>query len=137
MENGAQWLRLAEAAPQLGLSLDGLRTRVRRGQISSRRGNDGRLLVSVVGTGHELAERGQHEPEQAHEYGHEPAHEPAHELMAARERGARAEGEVAGLREALAVAGSECAHLRAQVAALQAELRKPWLVRLVEAIRKR
>ena len=67
--NGAVWLRLAEAAPQLGLSLDGLRARVRRGQISSRRGNDGRLLVAVNGTVRESArEQGGDSASTVHEF---------------------------------------------------------------------
>ena len=41
------WLPLAEAAPRLGLTLDALRQRVRRGQVTARRGNDKRLLVEV------------------------------------------------------------------------------------------
>ena len=47
-ENGsANWLGVAEAAPLLGLTVDGLRSRIRRGLVTTRKGNDGRLLVSV------------------------------------------------------------------------------------------
>ena len=158
--NGAVWLKLAEAAPQLGLSLDGLRARVRRGQISSRRGNDGRLLVAVNGTVRESArEQGGDSAstvhESTHEQGQHSAAEPDHahlaDLLAAHERAARAEGELAGLREALARADvtlaaersrgeGECTALRAQVAVLQAALadaRKGWLERVLEAVRRR
>lgn len=41
------WLPLAEAAPRLGLSLDALRARVRRGMVTTRKGNDGRHHVAV------------------------------------------------------------------------------------------
>jgi hypothetical protein len=48
---------VAEAAPLLGLTVDGLRSRIRRGLVTTRKGNDGRLLVSVSAnaraTGHE------------------------------------------------------------------------------------
>jgi hypothetical protein len=39
------WLSIAEAAPRLGVTVDGLRSRVRRGLVTPRKGNDGRLLV--------------------------------------------------------------------------------------------
>ncbi len=80
----------------------------------------------------------------------EPDHAHLADLLAAHERAARAEGELAGLREALARADvtlaaersrgeGECTALRAQVAVLQAALadaRKGWLERLIEAVRK-
>ena len=46
-DTSGTWLPLAQAAPKLGLSLDGLRQRVRRGQAQTRKGNDGRVLVLV------------------------------------------------------------------------------------------
>jgi hypothetical protein len=57
MDGTTNWLPISEAAPRLGLTVDGLRSRVRRGLITSRKGNDGRLLVAVsmdsAATGHE------------------------------------------------------------------------------------
>jgi hypothetical protein len=159
--NGARWLKLAQAAPQLGLTIDGLRARIKRGQITTRKGNDGRLLVSVAANG---AEPSSHEP--SHEpaqngsgAGHESAHEPAGtgsdgaghnlllDLLDARERAARAEGELAGLREALATEARRSTDLQAvleleraradRLEAALAEARKGWLERLLEAVRRR
>jgi hypothetical protein len=154
--NGARWLKLAEAAPQLGLTIDGLRARIKRGQITTRKGNDGRLLVSVAANGAEPS----HEPAQnGSEAGHESAHELAGtgsdgaghnlllDLLDARERAARAEGELAGLREALATEARRSTDLQAvleleraradRLEAALAEARKGWLERLVEAVRRR
>src|SRR4029453_16753901 len=76
--NGARWLKLAEAAPQLGLTIDGLRARIKRGQITTRKGNDGRLLVSVAANGAEPSPEPSDEPFQTGSgVGYESAHEPA------------------------------------------------------------
>jgi hypothetical protein len=40
-------LPLAEAAPRLGLHPSALRSRIRRGLIMAKKGNDGRILVEV------------------------------------------------------------------------------------------
>ena len=153
--NGAVWLRLAEAAPELGLSLDGLRARVRRGQITSRRGNDGRLLVAVNGTVRESArEQGGDSASTVHESTHEQGQHSAADLLAACERAARAEGELVGLREALARADAALTRVEAALARADAALalersradrlaadlahaRKGWLERLLEAVRRR
>ena len=154
--NGARWLKLAEAAPQLGLTIDGLRARIKRGQITTRKGNDGRLLVSVAANGAEPS----HEPAQdGSGAGHESAHEPAGtgsdgaghnlllDLLDARERAARAEGELAGLREALTTEARRSTDLQAvleleraradRLEAALAEARKGWLERVLEAVRRR
>jgi hypothetical protein len=158
--NGARWLKLAEAAPQLGLTIDGLRARIKRGQITTRKGNDGRLLVSVAANGAEPSHEPSHEPAQnGSEAGHESAHELAGtgsdgaghnlllDLLDARERAARAEGELAGLREALTTEARRSTDLqavlkleRARADRLEAALAlasKGWLERLLEAARKR
>jgi hypothetical protein len=155
--NGARWLKLAEAAPQLGLTIDGLRARIKRGQITTRKGNDGRLLVSVAAN--EPSHEPSHEPAQnGSGTGHEPAQEPAgtgsdgpgHDLLPdlldARERAARAEGELAGLREALATEARRSTDLQAvleleraradRLEAALAEARKGWLERVLEALRR-
>jgi hypothetical protein len=41
------WLSLADASSHLGVSVDALRSRARRGMITTRRMNDGRLQVRV------------------------------------------------------------------------------------------
>ena len=54
---GTTWLPISEAAPRLGMTVDGLRSRIRRGLVTPRKGNDGRLLVPVsmdgAATGHD------------------------------------------------------------------------------------
>jgi chromosome segregation ATPase len=51
------WLPLNEASRRLGMTIDALRSRVRRGLIESRKGNDGRIVVRVSdqsATGHDM-----------------------------------------------------------------------------------
>src|SRR5215213_2784434 len=43
----AVWLPLSEAASRMDLTVDGLRSRIRRGLVMTRRGNDKRLLVPI------------------------------------------------------------------------------------------
>jgi hypothetical protein len=170
-EPATQWLKVTEAAPRLGLTLDGLRSRIKRGQVTTRRGNDGRLLVSVAlnGADHSHDQSRELSPNSSgtvRELSYEPAPngsaEPDHDLLSdlldARERAARAEGELAGLREALVGEARRSADLLASLeleraradAALAAErsrgdrlaaelalARKGWLERLLEAVRRR
>ena len=152
-EPATQWLKVTEAAPRLGLTLDGLRSRIKRGQVTTRRGNDGRLLVSVALNGADHSHDQSHElspnsSETVHEPSHEPAlngsAEPDHDLfadlLAAHERAARAEGELAGLREALATEARRSAELLARADRFEAALtlaRKGWLERVLEAVRKK
>jgi len=42
------WLPLGEAARRLGISVDAVRARVRRGLVESRRGNDGKVSVLIT-----------------------------------------------------------------------------------------
>jgi hypothetical protein len=163
-EPATLWLKVTEAAPHLGLTLDGLRSRIKRGQVTTRRGNDGRLLVSVAPNGAD------HSHDQSRELSpnssgtvREPSHEPAlngsaepdhdllADLLAAHERAARVEGELAGMREALATEARRSAELLARADAVLAaertradrleaalaDARKSWLERLVEAVRRR
>lgn len=47
-DRAAVWVPLGEAARRLGISVDAVRARVRRGLVESRRGNDGKVSVLVV-----------------------------------------------------------------------------------------
>ncbi len=129
-EPGA-WMPLADASRRLGLTVDALRHRVRKGELDSRRGNDGRVLVLVGG-----------EPpasERIADAGAELALL-RDELADVASRASRAEGEMAGLREALAEDRGALAAERAGRERLEAQLaeaRKPVLVRLLEALRRR
>ena len=56
MDQGNEPATLAEAggsSTAAGPDVDGLRARIKRGQVTTRRGNDGRLLVSVAANGAE------------------------------------------------------------------------------------
>jgi hypothetical protein len=46
-DEAAAWLPLGEASQRLGISVDALRARVRRGLVEHRKGNDGRIVVLV------------------------------------------------------------------------------------------
>ena len=129
-EQGA-WMPLAEASRRLGLTVDALRHRIRKGELDSRRGNDGRVLVLVGG-----------EPPASGKLADDGAELALlrDELADATTRASRAEGELAGLREALAEARGALAAERAgrdRLEAQLAEARKPALVRLLEAFRRR
>jgi hypothetical protein len=132
-EPAMRWLSVAEAAPLLGLTVDGLRSRIKRGLAKTRKGNDGRLVVNVA--------------VDSADPGHDPVHEPAvdsppdpepppdllPELLEARDRAARAESALAEVRAVLSREQARADRLEAALA----EARKPALVRLLEALRRR
>jgi hypothetical protein len=142
-DGSANWFPIAEAAPLLGLTVDGLRSRIRRGLVTTRKGNDGRLLVSVStnasATGHEqvmdtLGDRS--EVSEASEL-HAEVVELRVSLARAEERLVAAERRE---RDQAAVA-ADLRTERDRLAAELTEARKPALVRtlagLVEAFRRR
>ena len=138
------WLPISEAAPRLGVTVDGLRSRIRRGLVTPKKGNDGRLLVPVSTNG---AATG-HDQSVDVVDGHEDALDELRaentelrvtvarleERLAASERlGAAETRRSAELAETLAVERARTGRLEAELA----EARKPALVRLVEAFRRR
>jgi hypothetical protein len=130
MDDG-QWLPLADASRALGQSVDALRHRVRKGELDSRKGNDGRVLVLVSGA--PVASGSP--PEASAELALLREH--VEELTS---RASRAEGELAGVREALVRADASLAQARTDLAEIRRELaeaRKGWLERLLEAVRRR
>jgi hypothetical protein len=66
-DSSTSFLTIAQAAPRLGLTPAGVRSRVRRGLVRTQRANDGRLLIEV--------------PADA-EFRHEPIHDDDDELQA-------------------------------------------------------
>ena len=46
-DSSASFMTIAQAAPRLGLTPAGVRSRVRRGLVRTQRANDGRLLIEV------------------------------------------------------------------------------------------
>jgi hypothetical protein len=135
VDNGqdATWLPLSQAGQRLGLSRGALRKRIARGRLEARRGNDG--LVRVLVTGETEPGRGQDGAGPGRD-GARTVPETVHLLSA-----------LAELRERCGRAEGECTALRAQVIDLQAErdrleaalaeTRRPWLARLLEAVRRR
>jgi hypothetical protein len=108
-DDEGEWLNLAQAAHRLGWPRERLRSLARRGKVRTMRGNAGQLLVllapglegqATVGLAQpSLAQEARPaEPSPAHPAQPSLAHEVADlrdELMEARERAARAEGELA------------------------------------------
>jgi hypothetical protein len=127
-----QWLPLSETAKRLGKSSDAVRAMIRRGRLSTRKGNDGRLLVGVATDSDEQAtdsDRPRNEP---------ATDELLQEVMDLRVALARAEAErdaerrvaVADVATARAEAAAKDA-LIVELKALLAEARKPWWRRLI------
>jgi hypothetical protein len=127
-----QWLPLSEAARRLGKSSDAVRAMIRRGRLSTRKGNDGRLLVGVPPDADEPASdsdrpRGEHATDEL-----------VQEVMDLRVALARAEAERDAARR---IADADVATARAEVAAkddlivelkaLLAEAWRPWWRRLI------
>jgi hypothetical protein len=104
--------------------VDALRYRVRKGEITSRKGNDGRVQV-LVGADPAVSAP---QPDTSVEIAML-----REELAAASSRADRAEGELAGLREALTRADASLEHARQELA----EARRGWLERLLEVVRRR
>jgi chromosome segregation ATPase len=130
MDEG-RWMSLADASKALTVTVDALRHRVRKGELTSRRGNDGRVQVLVGGELPASAEK----PEASAELALL-----REELAEASSRAARAEGELAGFREALARADSTLEQARGDLVEARRELteaRKGWLERLLEAMRRK
>jgi hypothetical protein len=158
-DRSASWLRPVEAATRLGITPDAVRTRVRRGTLEARPGNDGRLrvlvarVVSATTTGHDtdLSPDGRHGPATATEHDadttrHDGDRSPDWRLLAEEEgrRAARAEGELAAeqRRNAELVATLTAALTKAEIRADRleaalAEARRPWLAKVLEGLRRR
>ena len=138
MTEEPSWLTLSEAAERSGLNREAIRARARRGLIASRKGNSGEVLVQVPAG--MMAGEGRAEAGPAAGGGQDTA-----DLVA------ELQAEVLDLRVALAraVAERDSAKTTAAAGALAtrevvdllkaqlAEARKPALVRLLEAFRRR
>jgi hypothetical protein len=161
-EHDGCWLAdVSEAAAALGLTPDGVRARIRRGTLPARKGNDGQwrvtLSTSVLsrqddgqdGRDTSAADR-QDNPLQRLAWLEERLRaDDKFQAALAEERvaRARAEGERdvaraegASLREALAREADHARQERARADRLEAalaEARRPWLARLLEALRRK
>ena len=110
-------LPLAEAAPRLGLHPAARRSRICRGAVKARKGNDGRLLVEIPADARAVHDAASASPDD------ELAAELDYlrgELMHTLERAARAEERAAAVRE-----------LADRLTAELAEARRPWWRRWV------
>src|SRR4051812_25833717 len=106
-DDQGEWLNLAQAARRLGWPRERLRSLARRGKVRTMRGNSGELMVLVTPGLNGRAMVGLAQPSLAHEVGlaqpdlaQEARLEAADlrdELMKARERAARTEGELAAM----------------------------------------
>jgi hypothetical protein len=134
------WLTVAEAAPRLGLTVDGLRSRIKRGLAKTRKGNDGRLLVNMATNGADPGYDPAHEPAMASSDDREAQRGFLPDLLEARDRAARAEAALTEVRAALEreIAARQRQEARADcLAAELAEARRPVLLRLLEAVRRK
>ncbi len=142
-EDGRIWLPLHDAAVKLGKSSDAVRSMIRRGRLSTRKANDGRLLVAVPtavdqsGDGLATAEGGRAAAFGQADDGQTTA-ELQQEITEIRERLARAEEQVEAARAIaaadVAAAKAEAVALRELVDELKAQLadaRRSWWRRLI------
>ncbi len=137
-EDGRIWLPLHNAAIKLGKSSDAVRSMIRRGRLSTRKANDGRLLVAVPtandqpGGGLTTADDGRATVFSQADDGQTTA-ELQHEITEIREQLARAEERAEAARAIaaadVATAKAEAVALRELVDELKAQLadaRRPW-----------
>jgi hypothetical protein len=157
-------LRLAgvpEAAAALGLTPDGVRARIRRGTLPAHKGNDGQWRVALsafVLSQQDDGQDGRDTPaadrqdtllrllaqleERLRADGELRAALAEERVARARAEGERdvARAETAELREALARADMALVYERTRADRLEAalvEARRPWLARLLDAVRRR
>lgn len=124
------WLSLSEAAELTGLDREALRSRARRGLISSRKGNSGQLLIQVsadLANGHGRGDdRDGREPDRDLAVSRAAVTDLVAEVGELRLALARAEAERDAAR---AIASAELAakdQVIAELRAMLAELRRPW-----------
>jgi len=130
-----QWLPQPEAASRLGWHLEKLKSAARRGRFQRRKGNRGEWLVLVPA---ELPAEPDHVGDQVDSHAAtEALAELRDEVAELRERAGHAEGQVAAMSTAMSDLRQTLEHERAKLAAELAEARKPALVRLLEAFRRR
>jgi hypothetical protein len=134
-------LPLAEAASRLGLHPSALRSRIRRGLVTAKKGNDGRILVEVMASARpdhgEVMVTAEDELRAEADF-------MRGQLEAARVAMARAEAErdaaIATSAAKVEAAERVVTELRAradQLEAALAEARRPWLARVIEGMRRR
>jgi hypothetical protein len=125
------WLTISEAASRLKLTPYGIRSRIRRGALRTKPGNDGRLLVAISAPG---------EGEPADQFvDYANGHEAAAEIEFWRLATEAARLEAGVLRAERDAAQSLVADLHARADRLEAalaEARKGWLERVLEALRR-
>lgn len=114
----APMMTLAEAMVATGRSRDALRGLIRRGRVAARRSNDGRTMVAVPAW--LLADQGATGAPPTLDQGATTLRD---QLLHAVERAARAEGEAAALRDALA-------DLAGRLDRAEQRLAAPWWSRL-------
>jgi hypothetical protein len=146
-DQAAPRLSLAEAAIRLGKSVDAVRAMIRRGKLQVIRGNDGRLLVTVppslvletdeaddqsrLGEVEALSRLQAELDEAKAEIDHwrQAAHEA--ELKQVRAEGERDTAQAAARSDAEAKDA-----LLTELKAMLADARRPWLARVLSAIRR-
>jgi hypothetical protein len=138
------WLRPDEAASRLGTTVEAVRSRIRRGSLQSTRGNDGRIRVLIQATEPDQAgpdgDRSPTDREDVDNWLRVERNEALIEAdhwrsVAKNERTGRVRAE-AELEAARTMLGQERAR-GDRLEAAQAEARRPWLARLLDAARRK
>src|SRR4051794_31724238 len=144
-DDATAWVTVSEAAPRLKLPSYGIKSRIRRGTLRAKQGNDRRLLVGIPADLPAAAEdeaadlpadrldEHHQEAEAEVEYWRTLAQEVQLEAARLEERLAAAERREADLS---ATASAERARGDRLEAAL-AEARRPWLAKVLEGLRRR
>ena len=134
-------LPLAEAASRLGLHPSALRSRIRRGLVTAKKGNDGRILVEVMANAR--PDHGEAVATAEDELRAEVDFMRG-QLEAARVAMAKAEAErdaamatSAAKVEAAERVVTELRDRGDRLEAALAEARRPWLARVIEGLRRR
>ena len=144
-DEGTAWVTVSEAASRLKLTPYGIKSRIRRGTLRTRQGNDRRLLVGIpanlpAAAADEVADLPadrvdeQHQEAEAEvEYWRTLAQEVQLEAARLEERLAAAERREADLSATVSAERARGDRLEAALA----EARRPWLARVIEGLRRK
>src|SRR3954451_3347309 len=132
------WLSLADASSRLGVSVDALRSRARRGMITTKRMNDGRLQVRVPADLQLVSDKSTDQAQLGGDRSGDQRliDELREEIAELRERAIRAELDRDRMHEVTEAKMQGQERIIARLEADLAQARRPWLARLLAAARR-